>query len=130
MAGCLGEFYSRGWCKPHYNRWRKYGTPNGGRNGPRFTESRFWSKVQRGNDEECWRWDGSYFREGYGQFYAQQLKTTYAHRISYMLIKGPIAAGMVIDHLCRNRWCVNPSHLEAVTNHVNILRGWEARAAT
>lgn len=46
-----------------------------------------------------------------------------AHRVAYELLIGPIPAGMTLDHLCRNRLCVNPVHLEAVTNRVNILRG-------
>lgn len=47
----------------------------------------------------------------------------YAHRVAYEAIKGPIPEGLVIDHLCRVRWCCNPEHLEAVTNEENILRG-------
>lgn len=47
----------------------------------------------------------------------------YAHRLSYELHKGEIPEGLEIDHLCRNRWCVNPDHLEAVTRRENIMRG-------
>lgn len=50
-------------------------------------------------------------------------KMILAHRYVYEQVFGPIPNGLVIDHLCRNGLCVNPEHLEAVTNEVNILRG-------
>lgn len=50
----------------------------------------------------------------------------YAHRLSYELFVGPIPDGYELDHLCRNRGCVNPAHLEAVTHRVNVLRGLAA----
>jgi len=52
----------------------------------------------------------------------------YAHRLAYERARGPIPDGLVIDHLCRNRWCCNPDHLEAVTNEENILRGFSPPA--
>lgn len=66
----------------------------------------------------CWIWIGSTFARGYGRY-----RNAFAHRISHELHKGPIPDGLVIDHLCRNHWCVNPDHLEAVTQQVNTLRG-------
>jgi hypothetical protein len=47
----------------------------------------------------------------------------YTHRVAYEAVNGPIPGGLVIDHLCRNRLCANPAHLEAVTHRVNLLRG-------
>lgn len=78
-------------------------------------------------DKGCWRWHGSFFTNGYGQFpvrYGQgRQKCFLAHRYSYELDRGPIPDGLVLDHLCRNRSCVNPAHLEAVTTRTNIIRG-------
>lgn len=69
--------------------------------------------------DTCWLWEASLFATGYGYFQNQK-----AHRVAYELFKGSIPEGLVIDHLCRVKTCVNPNHLEAVTNHTNILRAW------
>ena len=66
----------------------------------------------------CWLWMGSTDRHGYGR-----LNHVRAHRISYRAFKGKIPAGMVLDHLCRVKCCVNPDHLEPVPNKTKILRG-------
>lgn len=67
----------------------------------------------------CWEWIRVLKPQGYGQFG----KGALAHRISYEKHKGKIPDGLQIDHLCRNRKCVNPDHLEAVTASTNTLRG-------
>ena len=70
----------------------------------------------------CWLWQGSLNDRGYGRTY--HTKSYFAaHRVAYTIVKGPIPAGLTLDHLCRNRICINPSHLEAVTVKVNIRRG-------
>ena len=74
------------------------------------------------SDDECWEWMASRNIAGYGVFHIKG-KTIGAHRLSYMLVKGDIPKGYDLDHLCRNRCCVNPSHLEVVTRRENILRG-------
>ena len=84
-------------------------------------EQRFWSKVQRGQPDECREWLGARTDGGYGNF-AIWPRNIGAHRMAYELSVGPIPAGLQIDHLCRNRGCVNPAHLEAVTGRVNVLR--------
>ena len=85
--------------------------------------NRFWSKVDasRGIDE-CWPWVASCVQDGYGQFWLNGTQAK-SHRVAYELIVGQIPAGLTIDHLCRNRSCVNPFHMEAVTHRENIMRG-------
>lgn len=73
-------------------------------------------------DTKCWIARGKTRPGRYGRFYINGL-TFDAHRVSYTLFKGKIPAGLQIDHLCRNRTCINPKHLEAVTSRVNTLRG-------
>lgn len=76
----------------------------------------FWSRVpDRG--EGCWEWGGARNREGYGR-YSKRL----AHRVAYELAIGPIPEGMAIDHLCRNKSCVRPDHMEPVTWAENTRR--------
>lgn len=66
----------------------------------------------------CWLWLGETAGKGYGRFRKRK-----AYRFSYEQAKGAIPDGLVIDHLCRNKLCVNPDHLEAVTSKENTLRG-------
>lgn len=82
---------------------------------------RFMAKVREG-DDGCWHWTASKVTSGYGQF-PSELRTRLAHRYAYTVLVGPIPEGLTIDHLCRNRLCVNPAHLEAVTMRENNLRG-------
>ena len=84
---------------------------------------RFWARVQIGAPDECWEWMGSHTTAGYGNLRVAPNKTDYAHRVSYRLTHGEIPNGLDIDHLCRNRTCVNPGHLEAVTRLINVRRG-------
>lgn len=77
---------------------------------------RFFEKVQQ--SEDCWQWIGGKKAAGYGQFAVDGRKVI-AHRWSYGHFVGPIPNGYEIDHLCRNRGCVNPQHLEAVSVREN-----------
>lgn len=87
--------------------------------------ARFWARVDR--TDTCWLWRGALDRHGYGRVGVGGTRTALAHRVAYMLAVGPIPDGFVLDHLCRIRACVNPAHLEPVTQVVNLER---ARAAS
>lgn len=82
--------------------------------------AQFWRKVRK--TEVCWIWTGYINPGGYGECNIDG-KPARVHRAVYAEVKGPIPAGLVLDHLCRNRACVNPSHLEPVTQRVNVQRG-------
>jgi hypothetical protein len=75
----------------------------------------------------CWLWLAGPHSNGYGQFHVRVGKRSYknvlAHRFSYELAQGLIPRGLELDHLCRQRACVNPHHLEPVTTKENLLRG-------
>lgn len=86
--------------------------------------ARFMAKVHK-EQRGCWRWLGarmSLKQNGYGGFKMNGRSRT-AHRVAYEHFVGPIPTGLQIDHLCRNQSCVNPEHLEAVSNRVNCQRG-------
>lgn len=91
----------------------------------------FWSKVDKRSANECWNWQHAMISGGYGQARHIRFSTNLAHRIAYELMIGPIPNGLHLDHLCRNRRCVNPAHLEPVTARENLLRGigWAAKNA-
>lgn len=72
---------------------------------------------------KCWEWIAAKYPAGYGSFYYNG-RNGYAHRFSYEFYNGPIPDRLTIDHLCRNKSCVNPWHLEAVTNQENVRRAF------
>jgi hypothetical protein len=86
-------------------------------------EDGFWSRVDKsGGPDACWPWLGAVNAKGYGRRHLRG-RLTLAHRAAHLFSKGEIPEGFTVDHLCRNRRCQNPLHLEAVPHRVNLLRG-------
>lgn len=84
-------------------------------------QDRFWSKVNR--TDGCWSWTAGTY-QGYGRFRIGSVgsRNMLAHRVAWEWARGPVPAGMELDHLCRNRACVRPEHLEPVAPDVNKRR--------
>lgn len=80
------------------------------------------TKIEFPSGDGCWRWIGSKRTHGYGGIRVGG-RIRAAHRVLYEDILGPIPDGLFLDHLCRNKWCVNPLHLEPVDTKTNTLRG-------
>jgi hypothetical protein len=117
VDGCSETSWCRGWCNPHYQRWKRYGEPTAGGEFRRSGD-RFWNKVDKSGD--CWLWTAFKDKRGYGQF-SLDGKLLYAHRHSYTLANpDEDLTGMSIDHQCHNSSCVNPEHLRAVTHKQNL----------
>lgn len=122
VPNCESPHHSAGMCMVHARRVERTGSPylsglaaKDERDGS--TEGRFWNRVERANG--CWKWTGHIDAKGYARFKADG-SDRFAHRYSYELHHGPIAEGMDIDHKCRNRSCVNPDHLHAVSHWENM----------
>ncbi len=88
---------------------------------------RFESKVER--TDTCWLWVGATNSRGYGCWGVEGVSHL-AHRVAYEVLVGPIPEGLTIDHLCFNKLCVNPAHLEPVTRRENIRRAYELSKPT
>lgn len=82
---------------------------------------RFMSKLQH-TPHGCWQWHGAKSEKGYGSF-SFMGRALPAHRVAYVLWKGRVLAGLQVDHICNNRACVNPAHLQLVTDHQNKILG-------
>jgi len=88
-------------------------------------QENFWSKVEHTFSRGCWTWTGG-LNKGYGYVYYsfddKRVRHFMAYRVAYQLLKGPIPPGLTLDHLCRNKLCVNPDHLDPCTTQENTRR--------
>jgi hypothetical protein len=90
----------------------------------RTPEQRFFDKIKYFEDDvACWVWKGAANKRGYGNFFIRKGVFALAHRWSWEFLRGEIPAGLKLDHLCRTPRCVNPWHLDPVTQSVNLHRG-------
>lgn len=126
---CNEVVVARGWCDRHYKRWQRSLKPKAIKATPvERAIANFWQRVDKDGPNGCWIWTGS-IRHGYGLLRIGQHQVM-AHRFSYMLNVGMVPQSFVIDHLCCNKQCVNPDHLEPVTNQENIQRAVDRRKAS
>lgn len=90
---------------------------------PRPVADRVWEKVDQRGPLECWPWTAGVNTKGYGQIGigGRGGSNQNAHRVVYELVNGPVPPGLHVDHVCRNRLCCNPAHLEAVPPAVNVV---------
>lgn len=124
IEDCDRPVSCRGWCEMHYYRWRRHGDTSTvlPRTAPTDPRARFWSKVEKAGPDECWLYRGTILNTGYGQISFGRRHRESAHRFAYADLVGPIPEGLTIDHLCFVRACVNPAHLEPVTQFENTRR--------
>jgi len=109
--GCDNPQQTGGLCVGHYAQRQKGRPLTPLRGAPGASEARFWACVVK--TDRCWIWQGPVINSGYGRATVDGQKWL-AHRYTYTRARGPIPAGLVIDHLCRNQLCVRPDHLRAV----------------
>lgn len=141
IVGCTSPAHSRGWCHTHYNRWHRWGDPNTVMVVLGDDRTRFWLNVSGTDPLGCWHWTGRLDEGGYGVF-PRNTGSARAHRFAYeqMVAEIPVdpttGKSLGLDHTCHtddeacpgghsclHRRCVNPWHLEPVTQLVNFRRG-------
>lgn len=121
VAACEKAHFAGGLCKAHYTRKLRHGDPLAGASPVGLPLDQRLGRYTEREPDGCWRWTGTRDRQGY-PFLNVGGAPRRAHRLMYEQLVGPIPSGLELDHLCRVRDCVNPSHLEAVTHTENMRR--------
>lgn len=121
VEGCDKKAIGRGWCSKHYERWRKYGSPNTvlqvQKHGLSLRQ-RFLCYVPVAGGEGCWEWTGYRDENGYGRLSCDGVPVL-AHRLSWVMHKGPLSETDFVLHRCDNPPCVKPGHLFLGTQQDN-----------
>lgn len=118
---CTGKHYSLGYCLRHYRRLQKRGTIEDRPGDKVDVKARIRCSIEIPIGVGCWLWTGGELYRGYGRLSISN-RNKMAHVASYNEYIGPVPRGLILDHLCRTRRCVNPEHLEPVTRGVNTMR--------
>ena len=121
VPDCENKHLAKGFCRAHYLRMYK----NGHLNLRVFHGTSAYDRVIKNSkldDNDCLNFQGTILYHGYGQIRDGE-KMKMAHRVVFEHHYGPVPEGMELDHLCRNRACVNHEHLEIVTHKENVQRG-------
>lgn len=125
VEGCARAHYAHGLCGTHRARMIRNGSVEPTAK-PSVAE-----RIKAGVriEGDCWIWAKAISSSGYGSISVEG-RIHNAHKASYQTFVGPVPIGSVLDHLCRNTACVNPAHLEAVTQSTNVRRGNRARGTS
>lgn len=116
IQDCTNRIHARGWCSRHYWRWYKYGDPKHPVKRKRGHKRVWPNDITKAGD--CLIWKFNQESTGYGRVYVGQQQIL-AHRYAWAQEFGEIPAGMLVDHVCHNRLCVNTSHLRLATRQQN-----------
>lgn len=144
VEGCSRAGYARGWCAPHYNRWRRYGDPTASTVVRGTDRAAYLLHYSEAHASGCRVWTGGLSNNGYGQARTVDGRPIFAHRLAYETWVGPIPDKMEIDHACHNddatcvgqgsdcwhRRCIEPTHLRAVSKAENMANAAHKRRQT